>query len=60
MEDAEDLGRFGTHMVAYFRDYVRDFSLLKPEIVKTLQEITDFFRNCHKTKHFIEMVDPSA
>lgn len=42
-EDAEDLGRFGTHIVAFFRDIMRDYSLLKPDIVKNLSEISDFF-----------------
>ena len=59
-EEAEDLGRFGTHIISFFRERVFDYSLIKPEIVKNLSEISEFFSNCHKTKQHIEMVDPSA
>lgn len=59
-EEAEDLGRFSTHIVAFFKDRVMDYSIMKPAIVKTLAETSRFFKKCHNTGSFIEMVDPSA
>ena len=44
---ADDLSKLGTHLVSFFTNSVRDYTLLRPDILKALKEVTDHFKDCH-------------
>ena len=57
---SDDLAKLGTHLVSFFTEKLKDFSLLKGDCVEALSHATDFFRRCHKNEQFLEMVDPAT
>ena len=59
-EKAEDMSRAGTHLVNYFSERLRDYSLLKTDTIRALTEVTAHFEICHKTGQHDIMVDPST
>ena len=59
-DKTEDLGRAGTHLTTFFSAKLRDYSLLKHDTIRALQEVTQHFEVCHRDNMFTEMVDPSV
>ena len=54
--------QFGTHLVSFFTEIVRDYSMLMPDMIRSLGEITSHFERCHRDgvqAHTI-MMDPST
>ena len=54
------MSKFGTHLVSFFSDKLRDYSLLKQETLKALQEVTAYFQACHAEGKHEQMIDPST
>lgn len=59
-KQAEDVYQFDTHLKSIFTDKMHDFSLLKPDVLNTLKDITTHFKKCHDSGHHEEMQDPSV
>ena len=47
IEKADDMQRLGTHFSKFFADRLRDYSLLRPETMSTLTEVSAHFQTCH-------------
>ena len=47
-------------MTHFFTEKLRDFSLMKEDTVRALQEVTEFFERCNRNEQALEMVDPSS
>lgn len=52
---AEDVHLFGTHLKSLFTEKIIDFSLLKPDILKVLAEISTHFKRCQESGVYEEM-----
>ena len=50
----------GTHLTKFFSDRVSDFTLMKPDSVKYLREITEHFEQTAEAKQHVEMKDPAV
>ena len=59
-KQANDVYQFDSHLRTLFTERLHDFSLLKPDIVKSLMDITNHFSKCHNLGTFEEMFDPST
>ena len=59
-KQAEDVHSHGTHLHRIFGERLHDFSLLTPDIIKSLDDISYHFRKCHEQGSHEEMADPGT
>ena len=59
-EAADDLSKMETHLVGFFSDKIKDFSLMKPDTVKTIKEVNNhFYSQANTPRKHEEMRDPA-
>ena len=58
-KQVKDVDIYGTHIEKYFDEKLHDFSLLKPDMIKLMVEITNHFRKCNEQKRHDVMIDPT-
>lgn len=59
LQQAENVSKFNSHLKCLFSEKLRDFSLMKPDIIMSLIEVTNHFKQSLEKGHISEMADPS-